>query len=143
MLTEIFGFISSIIDPVVKMVDDLTTTDEERLEIKRKIQEANLKFGEKMLQYEADKLTHQADLIKAEITGKSWFQRNWRPLMMLWFAVLLGMYWFDVTPKNLSQETIDNLFTLLQVGIGGYIVGRSAEKIIPQIINKEKKNGTN
>ena len=59
--------------------------------------------------------------------------------MMIWFAALLGMYWFGFTPENLTQDTINQLFLLMQIGIGGYIVGRSGEKIIPQVVEALKK----
>lgn len=73
-------------------------------------------------------LEAQRDLIGKEMQG-SWLQRNWRPLMMVWFAALVGAYWFGFTPENLSEDRIADLFDLVQIGIGGYIVGRSGEKI--------------
>lgn len=70
----------------------------------------------------------QAGIITAEAQGEGWLQRNWRPMMMVWFGALVGAYWFGFTPENLSEERIGDLFNLVQIGIGGYIVGRSAEK---------------
>lgn len=71
-------------------------------------------------------------IILAEANGESWLQRNWRPLMMVWFAVLVGAHWFGFTPENLSEEAVDKLFTIIQLGVGGYIVGRSAEKVVKE-----------
>ena len=64
----------------------------------------------------------------AEAKGEGWLQRNWRPLTMLSFLMLLFMYWFGVHPENLSDQVIMKLFDLLQIGIGGYIISRGAEK---------------
>ena len=75
-------------------------------------------------------LAEAASIIKTEAQGESWLQRNWRPLTMLSFLGLLFLYWFGIQPDNLSQETLDKLFQLLQIGIGGYIVGRSVEKAV-------------
>ncbi len=69
-------------------------------------------------------------IINAEATGESWLQRNWRPLLMLWFAGLVGAHWLGFTPDNLTQSTIDHLLAIVQVGIGGYVVGRSGEKMM-------------
>lgn len=75
-------------------------------------------------------LQSASSIILAEVKGDSWLQRNWRPGLMVWFAILVGMYWFGFTPENLSPEAIQNLFTLVQIGVGGYVVGRSGEKIV-------------
>lgn len=136
MLKDIFSFVSTIITPITDLIDGLHTSDEERLKIKQQVHEANIRLGEQLLKYEADRISHQADIIKAEATGHSWLQRNWRPLIMVFFAVMLGSHWLGYTPENITQETLNHLFDLLKIGIGGYIVGRSAEKIIPQIIKK-------
>ena len=75
-------------------------------------------------------LEAQVSVITTEAQG-NWLQRSWRPLTMIWFSVLIGMYWFGMAPDYLIQspETVNQLFELLKIGIGGYLVGRSAEKI--------------
>ena len=80
----------------------------------------------------------ETSLILAEMHG-TFLQRSWRPLMMLWFAALIGMWWFGVEPDNFTQADKDNLFGLLKLGIGGYVVGRSAEKVVPKAIEAFKK----
>ena len=81
------------------------------------------------------------DIIKAEATGGSWIKQNWRPITMLSFLVLLFLYWFGVAPDNLPESTINKLFDLLQIGIGGYIASRGIEKTAPAVaeILKGKK----
>ena len=75
----------------------------------------------------------QASIIMAEASG-TWLQSSWRPLTMIWFSVLLGMYWFGFAPDYLVENpsTVDQLFDLLKIGIGGYIVGRSGEKMMKE-----------
>jgi hypothetical protein len=74
-------------------------------------------------------LEASVSIIVAEAQG-NWLQRSWRPLMMIWFGILLGMYWFGFAPDYLVDNPgmMNNLFDLLKIGIGGYIVGRSVEK---------------
>lgn len=141
ILTTIFGFVSNIIQPVADMVDDLNTSDEEKLELKNKLVELENAMQMKVIEYETKLMDSQASIIKSEATGKSWLQRNWRPLMMVFFAIMLGMYWFGYKPEYLSEEALSNLFDLIKIGIGGYVIGRSAEKIVPQILNRSKDNG--
>jgi|TARA_R110002020_G_scaffold161365_3_gene346480 hypothetical protein len=95
------------------------------------------KAGQQKAMQELNKalVTHSADIEKAaasvviaEAKGEGWLQRNWRPLTMLSFLGLLFLYWFGVHPENLSDQVVMKLFDLLQIGIGGYIISRGAEK---------------
>jgi len=69
-------------------------------------------------------------IITAEAGGESWLQRNWRPLLMLWFAGLVGAHWLGFTPPNLPDAVVAQLLDIVQVGVGGYVLGRSAEKVV-------------
>jgi hypothetical protein len=138
-MNPVWSFLANLIMPVTKLVDDVHTSEEEKLAIKAEMFKMQQEITNKVIEYETKLMDNQAKVILAEAQGESWLQRNWRPMMMIWFAILLGMYWFGFTPENLSQTTIDHMFTLLQIGIGGYIVGRSGEKIIPQVVEALKK----
>ena len=91
--------------------------------------EAAAKIRQVEAQLEQTRLEVRGSAVQAEASGESWLQRNWRPIMMLWFGVLVGGYWFGLTPPNMPAETVTALFDIVQIGIGGYVVGRSAEKI--------------
>lgn len=82
-----------------------------------------------LMNSESEFVEATSSIIRAEATGESWLQRNWRPGLMVWFSVLIGAYWFGYTPENLSVDVVEKLFTLVQIGVGGYVVGRSGEKI--------------
>ena len=75
-------------------------------------------------------LKSATDIILAEAKGESWLQRNWRPVLMLWFAGLVGAHWLGFTPPNLPVEVVNNLLDIVQVGVGGYVLGRSGEKMV-------------
>lgn len=70
-----------------------------------------------------------ANVIMAEANGESWLQRNWRPLLMLLFGVIIANNFLIVplfsTPK---AEIPPDMWDLLKLGVGGYVMGRSAEK---------------
>ena len=70
-----------------------------------------------------------SSIVIAEAQGESWLQRSWRPLLMIWFSILIGGYWFGFVPANMPISVVEDLFTLVQIGVGGYVVGRSGEKI--------------
>ena len=105
-------------------------------EVARAIQsdpQAALKLRQVEMQLEQTRLEVRGQAVQAEAKGESWLQRNWRPLMMLWFGGLIGGYWFGYTPENLSEDAILSLFGLIKLGLGGYVLGRSAEKITKEI----------
>lgn len=106
-------------------------------------QEAQAKAKSEMMnlvaEAEAKQLEAKSKVVVAEATGESWLQRNWRPITMIFFLILLGSYWFGFAPAYLvdNPSIVSNLFTLLEIGIGGYIVGRSGEKIANQLSHKQ------
>ena len=81
------------------------------------------------LSLERERLAAQAGLVAAEAGGASWLQRNWRPINMLSFLGLVIADAFGLLAFRLA----DQAWLLLQIGLGGYVVGRSVEKISPQI----------
>lgn len=83
--------------------------------------------------------TAQADIIKTEAASSHWLAANWRPLLMLTFGGLIVARWFGWAAPNLSQEEYLALWNIVEFGIGGYVVGRSVEKIAPTIAGALKK----
>jgi len=77
-------------------------------------------------------LRTQANVIMAEANGESWLQRSWRPLVMINFALLITAHWLGYTPENLSEPQTLALLDIVKVGLGGYIMGRSAEKVMKE-----------
>ena len=69
-----------------------------------------------------------AKIIETEAKG-GFLQRNWRPIMMLTFAGLMVAHWFGFTAPNIPESVQNSLLNIILVGIGGYTVGRSAEKV--------------
>lgn len=74
-------------------------------------------------------LSGAVEIIRAEAGGESWLQRNWRPILMLTFAALIVARWLGLSAPNLDAALEMKLFEIVQLGLGGYVIGRSAEKI--------------
>ena len=76
-----------------------------------------------------------ASIVKAEAAGESWLQRNWRPILMLTIVSIifnnyvLAPYLSLFTDKVAILDLPGGLWALLNVGVGGYVAGRSGEKI--------------
>ena len=130
-MKKILDFLSgNVVGEIGKIIDDLFTTDEERLEAKNKIFQV---IQEKEL--ELQKM--QTDIIISEAKG-NWLQRSWRPILMLSFGFIVIYVKFIAPLFGFTIPPLENEFwDLLQLGIGGYVVGRSVEKIAKNVtINK-------
>jgi len=78
-------------------------------------------------------------IIKTEAASSHWLAANWRPLTMLTFTGLIVARWFGFAAPELSEAEYLALWDIVEIGIGGYIVGRSAEKIVPTVAQAMKK----
>lgn len=75
----------------------------------------------------------QADIVKTEAASNHWLAANWRPLLMLTFGGLIVARWFGLAAPGLSEAEYLKLWSIVEFGLGGYVVGRSVEKIAPTI----------
>ncbi|MCE9932763.1 3TM-type holin [Aeromonas salmonicida] len=74
-------------------------------------------------------LDAQKSVIVAEAQGESWLQRNWRPIIMIALSTMVCIYWMGWTHQELDQPVILKILDIVQIGLGGYIGGRTAEKL--------------
>lgn len=126
---SVLDFISGIFKPAVDLVDNVHTSTEEKLVQQNVLATLQNQVTAKLIELESQKLAAQSKIIAAEANGQSWLQRNWRPITMLTFLFLVVMDSFGWLPNRLADEA----WTLLQIGLGGYVIGRSGEKIVKQI----------
>jgi len=73
------------------------------------------------------------DIIKAEAQSEHWLAACWRPILMLTFGALIVARWLGWSAPGISDAEVLKLWDIVQLGLGGYVIGRSAEKIAPSI----------
>ncbi len=122
------GILSTVLSPVLGVIDKFVLDKDKANELKVHMQ------GE-LLKLESEIVKEQGSIIRAEANGQSWLQRNWRPILMLvivaivannfLIAPILQMFGAPMVILELPSE----LYDLMTIGVGGYIVGRSGEKI--------------
>ncbi len=78
-------------------------------------------------------------IIQTEAASTHWLAANWRPLTMLVFVALIVARWFGWAAPNLSEAEYIKLWSIVEFGLGGYVVGRSVEKIAPSIAQAIKR----
>ena len=73
------------------------------------------------------------DIIKAEAQSEHWLAACWRPVLMLTFGALIVARWLGWSAPGISEAEVLKLWDIVQLGLGGYVIGRSIEKVAPQI----------
>jgi len=117
-----------ILGAVAPMVKTLFNTIDKTIDNKAEAEKIKQSIQQQLLSGQLKELEAQAQIITAEAKG-GWLQRNWRPIMMLVFAGLVVAHWFGFTAPNIPESVQNSLLNIVLVGIGGYVVGRSGEKI--------------
>lgn len=145
MIGALIPILAPILGDVVKRV--LPEDKDKAAEIERELQ-MQLMMNSATVEKAA------ADIILAEAQSDSWLASSWRPLLMMVITAIVAWN-FLVAPLielgvmlatgdqiPLSIDLPGELWTLLTVGVGGYTVGRSAEKVANNI-GKRNANVSN
>ena len=101
--------------------------------------DAKVKLMELAQKGEFAEMNAKADIIKAEAASESWLAQSWRPILMLTFGALIVARWLGFAAPGISDEEIIKLWSIVELGLGGYVIGRTAEKIVPQVVGALKK----
>jgi hypothetical protein len=104
-----------------------------------KADEAKLKLLELAQKGELDELSQKAGIVKAEAESEHWLAACWRPILMLTFGALIVARWLGFSAPFITEAEILKLWDIVELGLGGYVIGRSAEKIVPQVTQLLKK----
>ena len=81
----------------------------------------------------------QAEIVKAEAQSDHWLAACWRPILMLTFGGLIVARWLGWSAPNITEAEVLKLWSIVELGLGGYVIGRSVEKIVPAIAGAIKK----
>lgn len=97
---------------------------------------AKLKLLELEQSGELKELETAAGIVSAEAKSEHWLVAAWRPITMLVFVVIiannyilypyLSLFFTEAPILDIPPE----MWELLKLGIGGYILGRSSEKLM-------------
>ena len=100
--------ISNLVNEVGGIIDNLSLSTHEKKQIRSSVIDT-------LYRYASELEKEQASVIRMEAQG-NWLQKSWRPLVMLCFTFIISEFW-----------------NLLEIGLGGYVIGRSVEKVTGKI----------
>jgi len=135
IVDTVMGAVSGMMKPIGDIIDNTTTNQEERGEIKAKIYDA---ISNSMLAQEQE-LTKR---LEADMKSDSWLSKNIRPLTLIF---VLSLYTaFSLTDGNIGSFNITDAYVKL-LGEWGMLImsfyfgGRSVEKVMDKINLKRDK----
>lgn len=134
--------LTGLFKPAADLIDALHTSEEEKLNLRTVWVTIQAGVITQVLELEAKLAEWQGKIIIAETQSQSWLTRNWRPLTMVSFVVAILSHWYGLTPDTLTEEQVQSMYTLVTLGITGYIGGRSIEKAAGSVakILRDKDN---
>ncbi len=126
LLNKIFSSAGGdLVESVGGVLDNLTTTKEEKLEAKRKLKEL-------IMSHEAEMEKQITSRWTADMNSDSWLSKNVRPMVLI-FLIVCTMLLIFIDAGAISFEVEEKWTDLLQLVlitvIGAYFGGRSIEKV--------------
>ena len=128
----------NIIAPLAKIL--FNTVDKAVLD-KDQAEKLKAQLNTQLLQSGTEELKAAASIIEAEAKS-NWYVAGWRPtLMYVLIFILVWNYILGPICKLfigtvITFELPGDVWTLLQIGLGGYVVGRSGESIAKTLVKK-------
>ena len=107
------------------VIDNLTTSKEEKMEAERKIKDL-------VMGYEAEMQKQVTERWKMDMQSDSWLSKNIRALVLIFLVVSTVMLVFidaGVISFEVKASWVDLLQLVLITVIGAYFGGRSLEKV--------------
>ena len=126
MINKIFSAgAANLVKNVGGVLDNLTTSTEEKLEAERKIKDM-------IMGYEAEMQKQVTERWKVDMNSDSWLSKNIRPLVLVFLVVATVLLIFidgGVISFKVEDKWTDLLQLVLITVIGAYFGGRSLEKV--------------
>lgn len=128
ILGKLFGKSGeAVVKSIGDTIDGLSTSDQEKAEAKEKLTNT-------VMTHLVTALQAQKDVIVSETQG-NWLQRSWRPILMLSFGfIIIYRYFLSQVFILPAVDLPVDFWELLNLGIGGYVVGRSVEKVADTVV---------
>lgn len=132
-MKKLFAWLTgSVIKEIGDAIDKISTTKEEKLIIKKEIQQI-LETADNNAQVQV------TERWKSDMNSDSFLSKNIRPMVLIYLTVIFSALSFtdgNIGEFSVAKEYIPIFQTLLVTVYGAYFVGRSWEKTKNTILNK-------
>ena len=124
-LLDLLNPVKDLADLVNSIVGKFVTDPAQRVALQQQLLAAQTALQTQALALQAQVVDAQARIVTAEAQGASWLERDWRPLLMLFFAVIVGFAVFngghDIAGRAINPEFVNDALTIVKIGVGGYV----------------------
>ena len=122
------GVLQNVLREIGDIVNRLSVSSREKQKIQEEIQSL-------VYRYKSELVREQSAAVGDEMRG-NWLQRSWRPMVMLVLTLLVVLGVF--TESSMLSDT-SRFWDFLEIGIGGYVIGRSGETITGNLLSRRQK----
>ena len=126
MAAPFLPILGTLLPAIGNVLDRLIPDTEARSRVAAELQHT-------ILTKEAELQKAAAEIVRAEARSEHWVTATWRPILMLVFGGLIVARFLGYTAPGIGEAELVRLWSILEVGIGGYVIGRTAEKVVPQV----------
>lgn len=132
MFAELMRVLAPALGNIVKSIFPNAEDELKRLEIQNAFQMA-------LMQQAGAIESAAADIVKAEAQSEHFLAATWRPILMLTFGALIVARWMGYSAPGIGEPEVLKLWSIVELGLGGYVIGRSVEKIAGPVAAALKK----
>ena len=122
----------SAVGPLAKIVGGIIDKAIPDKDLKEKLTH---ELNTQLINGDHEELIAKSKIVQAEASSKHWLTATWRPALM-WICIIVIANNYIISPilnatlgTSLELTIPDPMWNLLTIGVSGYIVGRSGEKI--------------
>jgi len=124
-----------LLGAVAPLAKTLLGTIDKAVPDKDLAQKIKAEFNNELLNADMSKFKAAASIVESEAKSQHWITATWRPMLMYCLIIIVFnnyilmpyvKYFFGV---EITLDIPQDLWTLLQIGLGGYVLGRSGESI--------------
>ena len=130
------GILGALLPGLMELISKYITKEEDKVKLQSEI-------TKHILSNEKSVIEASRDVVKAEVESESILAKNWRPILMyllmvllVWIIAIAPVFGLVESTKTSLAAVPSDLWNLLMIGMGGYILGRSAENITKSITKK-------
>lgn len=127
MFATILSAITGLFAPATKLIDKVSTTEQEKLELRNELAKIEAEVSSKMIDLEKKALELEIELRKTELSSPHWIVAAWRPIASL--GLISAVVYHSYAGKPMPAEMVN----LVEMFLGVHAGGRTIEKVASAI----------
>jgi hypothetical protein len=127
MFSTILTAITGLFAPATKLIDKVSTTDQERLELRNELAKIESQVQLQVIELEKRAIEAQLEVQKAELASSHWIVAAWRPIASLSMVAIAIYHSYSGVPMPSSMNS------LIEIFLGVHAGGRTLEKVVGSI----------